>query len=192
MGKATKKSGNLQRALEARRRANAEREARERAIVESLREFLDELDKLEHAEQSAAKDEEAALAKAAEQIARIERELNERLERVRRGAEEKGTAIRRAAGAAAKVLRANGESIAGIAAQSGQTQARVRELLRLAADSEHQDEAGEQLPQGEHDGLGGAAESVGGEADAAAPVGDGSARSVDAAASDPATEALSA
>ena len=97
MGKATKKSGNLQRALEARRRANAEREARERAIVESLREFLDELDKLEHAEQSAAKDEEAALAKAAEQIARIERELNERLERVRRGAEEKATTIRRAA-----------------------------------------------------------------------------------------------
>ena len=192
MGKATKKSGNLQRALEARRRANAEREARERAIVESLREFLDELDKLEHAEQSAAKDEEAALAKAAEQIARIERELNERLERVRRGAEEKATTIRRAAGAAAKVLRANGESIAGIPAQSGQTQARVRELLRLAADSEHQDEAGEQLPQGEHDGLGGAAEGAGGGADAAAPVGDGSAGSVDAAASDPATEALSA
>ena len=44
MGKATTKSGNLQRALEARRRANAEREARERAIVQSLKEFLDELD----------------------------------------------------------------------------------------------------------------------------------------------------
>ncbi len=189
MGNATTKSGNRQRALEARRRANAEREARERAIVQSLKEFLDELDKLEHIEQSAAKDEEAALARAAEQIARIERELNERLERVRRSAQEKATTIRRAAGAAAKVLRTNGETIAGIAAQSGQTQARVRELLRLA-DSE-QDEAGgqgEQAAQGEQ----GEDATVAGGADTAVPVGDPSPVSEEAAAVDPATEALSA
>lgn len=181
MRNATKKSGNLQRALEARRRANAEREARERAIVQSLKEFLDELDKLEHIEQSAAKDEEAALARAAEQIARIERELNERLERVRRSAQEKATTIRRAAGAAAKVLRTNGETIAGIAAQSGQTQARVRELLRLADSG--QDEAG---------GQGEDATGAGSGADSAAPVGDPSPVSEEAAAVDPATEALSA
>lgn len=187
MSKATTKSRNLQRAMEARRRANAEREARERAIVQSLKEFLDELDKLEHTEQSAAKDEEAALARAAEQIARIERELNERLERIRRSAEEKATTIRRTAGAAAKVLRANGETIAGIAAQSGQTQTRVRELLRLADSEQH--DAGEEAPQGEH------AEDAtvtDGGADTAAPVGDTSQPSEDAATVDPATEALSA
>lgn len=186
MGKATTKSGNLQRALEARRRANAEREARERAIVQSLKEFLDELDKLERTEQSAAKEEEAALAKAAEQIARIEREMNERLERVRRSAEEKATTIRRSAGAAAKVLRANGETIAGIAAQSGQTQTRVRELLRLA-DSE-QSGAGEEPPRGEdvED-----ATVAGRGADSAAAVEHPQARG-DGAAVDRATDALSA
>ncbi|WP_235717126.1 hypothetical protein [Mycolicibacterium goodii] len=186
MGKATTKSGNLHRALEARHRANAEREARERAIVQSLKEFLDELDKLEHTEQAAAKDEEAALARAAERIARIERELNERLERIRRSAEEKATAIRLAAGAAAKVLRANGETIAGIAAQSGQTQARVRELLRLAESEQH--EAGGQAPRAEHEDV----TVADGGVDTAAPGGDAAQQSGDTAVVDPATTALSA
>ncbi|MDW5610441.1 hypothetical protein [Mycolicibacterium sp. D5.8-2] len=187
MGKAATKSGNLQRALEARRRANAEREARERAIVQSLKEFLDELDKLDHAEQCAARDEAAARARAQEQIGRIERELAARLERIRGRAAEKASAIGRAAGAAAQVMRTNGETVAGIAAQSGQTQSRVRELLRLA-DSE-QDGAGAR-------GGGHAEESARiavGSAGAVASMGDGPQVSGDAAGADAAgTEALSA
>lgn len=189
MGKATTKSGNLQRALEARRRANAEREARERAIVQSLKEFLDELDKLEHAEQSAAKDEAAARARAEEQIARIERELNERLERIRQSAQEKATTIRRTAGAAAQVMRTNGETIASIAAQSGQTQTQVRELLRLA-DTE-QDDAGEQTPQDAH--AENSATVPNGGADTPASLSEAAQMSEGVAAvDDPATEALSA
>jgi len=187
MGKATTKSGNLQRALEARRRANAEREARERAIVQSLKEFLDELDKLEHAEQSAAKDEAAARARAEEQIARIERELNERLERIRQSAQ--ATTIRRTAGAAAQVMRTNGETIASIAAQSGQTQTQVRELLRLADTEQH--DAGEQTPQDAH--AENSATVPNGGADTPASLSEAAQMSEGVAAvDDPATEALSA
>jgi len=165
MGKTMTKSSNLQRALEARRIANAEREAREQAIVRSLSEFLGELDKLDHAEQSAARSEETARAKAAEQIARIERELNERVERIRQAAEEKAAGIRQAAGAAAQVMRANGETVASIAAQSGQTQARVRELLRLADSEDHSGAAGDQEPgelsgRAEQDGQPGGGEAT--------------------------------
>lgn len=165
------KSGNLKRALEARRIANAEREARERAIVQSLKEFLDELDKLDHTEQTAARDVEAARAKAAEQIARIEKQLNERLERIGRNAEAKAAVIRQAAGAAVQTMRANGETVASIAAQSGQTQSRVRELLRVAdSDKDDQDQAGDQAASA--NGLTGVSGPSIAVSEAAAPVGE--------------------
>lgn len=182
MGKGRTKSGNLQRALEARRVATAEREAREKAILHSLSEFLDELDKLAHAEAAAIKEQESARAKAAEQIAKIESALSERIERIRLSAEEKTVRIGQAAGEAAQVMRANGETIASIAAQSGQSQARVRELLRLA-DSEHST-ARDRSPGGDHPEGAGSVDVAATAGDE--PVGD------DAGAVEAAAEALSA
>lgn len=185
------KSGNLKRALEARRIANAEREARERAIVQSLKEFLDELDKLDHTEQTAARDAEAARAKAAEQIARIEKQLNERLERIGRNAEAKAAVIRQAAGAAVQTMRANGETVASIAAQSGQTQSRVRELLRVAdSDKDDQDQAGDQAASA--NGLAEVSGPSTAVSEAAAPVGEATYTAEREPTVPPADEALTA
>lgn len=132
MANTTTKHAVKQRVLEARRAEKAAREAREAAIVDGLSEFLAEVDRAEAVGTKLDEQVAAARAKAAERVERIERETEERIARLTEAAREETARCERAAGAAVTRLREQGETVAAIAAQTGQSQNRVRDLGKLA------------------------------------------------------------
>lgn len=132
MANATTKNAVKQRVLEARRAANAAREAREAAIVDGLSQFLAEVDRAAAVGTKLEEQVAAARAKAAERVERIERETEERVARLAEAAREEASRCERAAGEAVRRLREQGETVAAIASQTGQSQNRVRDLGKLA------------------------------------------------------------
>ncbi|WP_099039987.1 hypothetical protein [Mycobacterium neglectum] len=121
-----------QRVLEARRAENAAREAREAAIVDGLSQFLAEVDRAAAVGTKLEEQVAAARAKAAERVERIERETEERVAKLAEAAREESARCERAAGEAVRRLREQGETVAAIASQTGQSQNRVRDLGKLA------------------------------------------------------------
>jgi len=138
MANATTKHAVKQRVLEARRAEKAAREAREAAIVDGLSEFLAEVDRAAAVEVKLDAQVAAARAKAAERVERIERETEERIAKLAEAAREQTARCERAAGEAVMRLREQGETVAAIASQTGQSQNRVRDLGKLAVSAQGQ------------------------------------------------------
>jgi hypothetical protein len=111
------------RLMEARVAKAADREARERQNIGDLAEFL---------VQTAKVDE-------------VDGWLAERIEKARREADAKRERHRVAAGKALQAIRFRGETVAGIAAQAGVMQAKVREYLKVAAAAGESAQADEQV-----------------------------------------------
>lgn len=132
MANATTKNAVKQRVLEARRAENAAREAREAAIVDGLSQFLAEVDRAAAVGTKLEEQVAAARAKAAERVERIERETEERVAKLAEAAREEAARCERAAGEAVRRLREQGETVAAIASQTGQSQNRVRDLGKVA------------------------------------------------------------
>lgn len=132
MANATTKNAVKQRVLEARRAENAAREAREAAIVDGLSQLLAEVDRAAAVGTKLEEQVAAARAKAAERVERIERETEERVAKLAEAAREEAARCERAAGEAVRRLREQGETVAAIASQTGQSQNRVRDLGKLA------------------------------------------------------------
>lgn len=131
----TKSTKHMARAkvLEARREDNAEQAAREAHIVEQMAGLLTELDALGDLD-SRTQDKVAELeAKTSERIAALQQELVQRIDKVREQARQKAASHEAAAGAALRALRAQKESVARISAQTGQSQTRLRALLKAEA-----------------------------------------------------------
>lgn len=141
MAKATTKHAVKQRVLEARRAEKAAREAREAAIVDGLSEFLAEVDRAAAVGMKLEEQVAAARTKAAERVERIERETEERIATLTEAAREETARCERAAGEAVMRLRGQGETVAAIASQTGQSQNRVRDLGKLAVGSQDAAEA---------------------------------------------------
>jgi hypothetical protein len=99
------------RLLEARAAAAAEREVRERHNIGDLAEFLIQTAKLDD----------------------VEAWLQDRIDKARRDAQTRRERHRLAAGKALQAMRFRGETVAGIAAQAGVTQAEIRGYLKVAA-----------------------------------------------------------
>ena len=169
MAKATTKHAVKQRVLEARRAEKAAREAREAAIVDGLSEFLAEVDRAAAVGMKLEEQVAAAREKAAERVERIERETEERIATLTEAAREETARCERAAGEAVMRLRGQGETVAAIASQTGQSQNRVRDLGKLAVGA--QDAAAAASDQdGAQAGDAGAVEPAGAGAEAAAVV----------------------
>lgn len=169
MAKATTKHAVKQRVLEARRAEKAAREAREAAIVDGLSEFLAEVDRAAAVGMKLEEQVAAAREKAAERVERIERETEERIAKLAEAAREETARCERAAGEAVMRLRGQGETVAAIASQTGQSQNRVRDLGKLAVGA--QDLAAAASDQdGAQAGDAGAVEPAGAGAEAAAVV----------------------
>lgn len=169
MAKATTKHAVKQRVLEARRAEKAAREAREAAIVDGLSEFLAEVDRAAAVGMKLEEQVAAAREKAAERVERIERETEERIAKLAEAAREETARCERAAGEAVMRLRGQGETVAAIASQTGQSQNRVRDLGKLAVGA--QDAAAAASDQdGAQAGDVGAVEPAGAGAEAAAVV----------------------
>lgn len=141
MAKATTKHAVKQRVLEARRAEKAAREAREAAIVDGLSEFLAEVDRASAVGMKLEEQVAAARTKAAERVERIEQETEERIAKLTEAAREETARCERAAGEAVMRLRGQGETVAAIASQTGQSQNRVRDLGKLAVGSQDASEA---------------------------------------------------
>lgn len=169
MAKATTKHAVKQRVLEARRAEKAAREAREAAIVDGLSEFLAEVDRAAAVGMKLEEQVAAAREKAVERVERIERETEERIAKLTEAAREETARCERAAGEAVMRLRGQGETVAAIASQTGQSQNRVRDLGKLAVSA--QDAAGAATDQGgAQAGDAGAVENAGAGAEDAAVV----------------------
>ena len=175
MAKATTKHAVKQRVLEARRAEKAAREAREAAIVDGLSEFLAEVDRAAAVGMKLEEQVAAARTKAAERVERIERETEERIATLTEAAREETARCERAAGEAVMRLRGQGETVAAIASQTGQSQNRVRDLGKLAVGSQDAAEAAD--PDGAQAGQAGSMQDGGAGAEDAAAV---SASGVDA------------
>ncbi len=118
------------RVLQARQAVNAERRARETAIVATMADLLGELDALA-ALDSRTETKIAEIAeKTSERITVLQQELDRRIDKMREQAQVKATAHEKAAAAALRALRAQHESVASIAVQTGQSPARLRALLK--------------------------------------------------------------
>lgn len=169
MAKATTKNAVKQRVLEARRAEKAAREAREAAIVDGLSEFLAEVDRAAAVGMKLEEQVAAAREKAAERVERIERETEERIAKLAEAAREETARCERAAGEAVMRLRGQGETVAAIASQTGQSQNRVRDLGKLAVGAQDAAAAGSDQ-DGAQAGDAGAVEPAGAGAEAAAVV----------------------
>lgn len=130
------------RVLKARHAANAERAAREAAIVDTMADLMGELDALATLDSRTETKIAEIETKTHERITALQQEMARRSERVREQAQAKATAHEKAAGAALRQLRAQHESVASIAAQTEQSPARLRALLKTQ-DAETADAARE-------------------------------------------------
>ena len=117
--------------LEARRAANAERAAREAATVDLLAGLLAELDALGELDSRTEKKIAELQARTGQRITALKQELTQRSEEVRQRAKDRAFAHEAAAGAALRALRGQDETVASIAAQTGQSQSRLRTLLKV-------------------------------------------------------------
>lgn len=119
MEKTTSRKLARARLVERHQAAAAAREARERANIGDLTEFM---------------------VRSA-QIEEVDTWLEGRVEKVRAEADQRRQRHRVAAGKALHAMRLRGETITQIATQTGLSQGRVREFLRIGADTATEDTA---------------------------------------------------
>ncbi len=150
MEKTTSRKLARARVLERQRTEAAAREARERANLADLTEFLVQSAHLEQVDERVA----------------------ERIEKVKAEGEERRQRHRVAAGKALHAMRMRGEAVAAIARQTGLSQGQVRDLVRIGAEADP--ESGESDAGEAHAAVPVPSDAVGGlgEQQSAGPAGD--------------------
>lgn len=121
MEKTTSRKLARTRLLERQRSEAAAREARERANLTDLTEFMVQAAHLEQVDERVA----------------------ERIEKVKSEGEQRRHRHRVAAGRALHAMRMRGEPVAAIARQTGLSQGQVREFVRIGAEAEADAQAGD-------------------------------------------------
>ncbi|WP_065019239.1 hypothetical protein [Mycolicibacter sinensis] len=114
MEKTTSRKLARTRLLERQRAEAAAREARERANLTDLTEFMVQTAHLEQ----------------------VDERIAERIEKVKAEGEQRRHRYRVAAGKALHAMRMRGESVAAIARQTGLSQGQVREFVRIGAEAD--------------------------------------------------------